>query len=485
MRRALILTALLAMGLFVASSVVMAQEKPAESTAGGTFTLDLLGRSDVASSKFQEYREIPKGVSIPFMNLFATNSTVDFNLIAQHVARSDQRYTGWANFNFVGIGFDYNQTPHNMGNDARVIWNETNQGEWSLSQTLRQAIAASADATPSAGRTYPYYQTLLSPTFADANTVNLSALRQRGAVDFDFSQKLPFNLDFTYMRELKSGYRGQAGGDILGSFSPVVDVPAPLNEITQDYGVRLEYPLKANKLGNVHASFNRNTYDNRAESLRVDNPFRPVDVAYTTATSNPGGGPATALFSTAPDNSANTTKVGVFLKFKKQTRVSADVSMASWNQNAAFLPYGSNTTVFTPSGQNASLTASLQQPSFNGKIDTTTLNFGFVSRPVEGLGIRIRYRTYDLTNKTARYVITGDESGSPDRSWSPADAPNAEAPYGHGTAIPYDTTTKVFSASASYDFKALTVEGNFRTADLSRTYREATSGRDSGGGLAA
>src|SRR5512133_3739992 len=106
MRRALILTALLAMGLLVASSVVMAQEKPAEATAGGTFTLDLLGRSDVASSKFQEYREIPKGVSIPFLNLFAANSTVDFNLIAQNVARSDQRYTGWANFNFVGIGFD-------------------------------------------------------------------------------------------------------------------------------------------------------------------------------------------------------------------------------------------------------------------------------------------------------------------------------------------------------------------------------------------
>jgi hypothetical protein len=208
------------MGLLVAMSPAMAQDKPAESTAGGAFTIDLLGRSDVASSKFTEYREVPKGVSIPFMNLFATNSTVDFNLVAQNVARRDQRYTGWANFDFVGIAFDYNQTPHNMGNDAHVIWNETNQGEWSLSQTLRQAIATTADATPSAGRNYPFYQALLGPTFADANSVDISSLRQRGAVDFDLGQKLPFNLDFTYMRELKSGYRGPAGGDILGSFSP-------------------------------------------------------------------------------------------------------------------------------------------------------------------------------------------------------------------------------------------------------------------------
>jgi hypothetical protein len=485
MRRALILTALLAMGLLVASSFAMAQDKPAQSTSGGTVTLDLLGRSDVASSKFTEYREVPKGVSIPFMNLFATNSTIDFNLTAQNVARTDQRYTGWANFNFVGIGFDYNQTPHNMGNNAQVIWNETGEGVWSLSQTLRSAIGSVADATPSTGRTYPFYQALLSPTFADANSVDLSALRQRGNVDFDFSKKLPFALNFTYMRELKTGYRGQAGGDILGSISPVVDVPGPLNEMTQDYGVRLEYPFKAGKMGNFHASFNRNMYDNRADSLRVDNPFRPVDVAYTTATSNPGGGPATGLFSTAPDNEASTGKFGVFLKFKKQTRLSADVSLASWTQNAAYLPYGSNTAVFTTSGQNASLTSSLQAPSFNGKINTTTVNISFVSRPVQGLGIRVGYRTYDLTNKTSRYVITGDESGTPDRSFAAADAPTAEEPYGHGTAIPYDTTTKLFTASASYDIKALTLEGVFRTADLSRTFREATSGRDSGGGFSA
>jgi hypothetical protein len=484
MKRASIVTALLAMGLLVASPFAAAQDKPAQSTTGGTFTLDLLGRSDVASSKFTEYREIPKGVSIPFMNLFATNSKVDFNLVARDALQKDQRFTGWANFAWVGVGFDYNQTPHNMGNDAHLIWQETAEGVWSMSQTLRQAIATTADATPSAGRVYPFYQTLLAPTFATANSVDLSSLRQRGNVDLDFSNKLPFNLNFTYMRELKSGYRGPGGGDILGSFSPVVDVPEPLNEFTQDFGVRMEYPLRAGKLGNVHASFNRNIYDNQVDSLKVDNPFRPVDVAYTTATSNPGGGPATAMFSTAPDNEASTGRFGVYLKFKKQTRVSADVSLASWTQNAAFLPYGNNSTVLTASGQPANSTSSLQQPSLNGKINATTMNFSFTSRPIDGLGLRVRYRTYDLTNKTSRYVISGDMSGSPDRSWG-AVTPAADAPYGHATANPYDTTTKLFTASASYDIKAFTLEANFRTADLSRTWREATSGRDSGGGFAA
>ncbi len=482
MKRALIVTALLAMGLIVASPFAAAQDKPAQATTGGSITLDLLGRSDVASSKFTEYREVPKGVSIPVFNLFSTSKVVDFNLIGQNVSRTDQRYTGWANFTGVDVAFDYNQIPHNMGNDAHVIWNETGQGVWTLSQTLRQAIAGTVDPTPSAGRTYPFYSSLLAPTFAAANSVDISSLRQRGNVEADFGQKLPFDFKFSYMREVRNGYRGDGGGDILGSVAPVVDVPDPLNDVTQDFGFRAAYPFK---MGDVHASFNRNVYNNQAETYFVDNPFRPVDVAYTTATSNPGGGPAAARFINAPDNEANTGKFGVFLKFKKQTRITGDVSLASWTQNAAFYPYGNNATVLTGTGQPANQTSSLQQPSLNGKINATTVNLSFVSRPVQGLGIRMRYRTYDLTNKTSRYVITGDMSGSPDRSWGAADAATPEEPYGHATANPYDTTTKTFTASATYDFKALTLEGLFRTSDLSRSYREATSGRDTGGGFAA
>jgi len=112
------------------------------------------------------------------------------------------------------------------------------------------------------------------------------------------------------------------------------------------------------------------------------------------------------------------------------------------------------------------------------------MNVSFSSRPVEGLGIRLRYRSYDLTNKTNRWVITGDTSGSPDRSWG-ATTPTADAPYGHPTAIPYDNKTARFDGQLSYDIKDLTLEAAFRTANLERTYREATSGDENGYALSA
>ncbi|MCX6538290.1 MAG: MtrB/PioB family outer membrane beta-barrel protein [Acidobacteria bacterium] len=476
MKRTMIIAAFFAMGLLVANSFAAAQDAP-PTTSGGQVTLGLLGAGDISSSKFQEYREVPKGVSIPFMNLFSKSSTLDFNLVGYNVRQGDQRYMGWANLSWMDVAFDYNQIPHNMGNNAHMIWSETAPGVWSMSPTLRKTLADASELVPSASRTYDFYNALLTPTFNDANLIDLSSLRKRGDAEFDVSKALPFDLKFTYMREVKSGTRGQGGGDILGVVAPVVDVPEPLNDLIQDFGVRAAYNFN-NKMGNVHAAFNRNLYNNRAETLVLDNPFRPADVVYTT-TSVPGG-PGSVRFTTAPDNEASTFTTGVLLKFAHQTRLTGDVAMASWTQNAQFYPYTINSVVLTPAGARADSTSSLQQQSFNGKINTTTLNFGFSSRPVEGLGLRMRYRSYELKNKTNRFVITGDLSPTPDRSWGAADAPSVDAPYGHPTALNYDTKSDRFDASVSYDVKALTLEGAYRYAKLTRTYREAASGKDNG-----
>ena len=70
-------------------------------------------------------------------------------------------------------------------------------------------------------------------------------------------------------------------------------------------------------------------------------------------------------------------------------------------------------------------------------------------------------------------------ASSPDRSWSVV-TPTAADPYGHATANVYDNKTTRFTASASYDIGALTLEGQVRLASLERTSREATKGDDNG-----
>jgi hypothetical protein len=194
------------------------------------------------------------------------------------------------------------------------------------------------------------------------------------------------------------------------------------------------------------------------------------------------GGPAQGRLGTPPDNQAGRESFGFLLKFARQTRVGGDFAFNQWTQDQPYLPYTINSAVFTPGGAATNNTASLQALSLNGKIDTTTVNFSFASRPIEGLGVRMRYRSYDLSNKTTPIVWAGSAAEGPDRAWSSADS---DLPFGYATADPYSNNTKRFDAQVSYDYKALTIEGAFRVGSLSRTYREATSGDQNGWALSA
>ncbi len=79
MKKAMKVTTLLTAVLLAAAPFTMAQDEPANKS-GGQISVGVLGRKDVASSKFTEYREVPKGVSVPFFNLYSIGDKVDFKL---------------------------------------------------------------------------------------------------------------------------------------------------------------------------------------------------------------------------------------------------------------------------------------------------------------------------------------------------------------------------------------------------------------------
>ena len=295
----------------------------------------LAGRDRRRLVEVHEYRDVPEGVSVPCFNLFSTSKGLDFNLFGYNVRQTDQRYNGWFNTSAFDLSFDYNQTPHNMGNGAHTIQAELSQGVWGMSDTLQQSLGTTVNATPTAGRTVTFYDTLLAPTFASAGSVDVSSLRKRGTATLDLGKKLPFDLTFTYMRELKSGYRGEEGGGVYSAVSSVVEMPGPLNETTQDFGVQAAWNFAK---GNIHGWFSRNLYDNDAETLTVDNPFQWYDQPYVSTPAPAVGGGTSARWINAPDNEASTSNLGFLLKFGRQTRIGGRPHAGELDAERAVLP---------------------------------------------------------------------------------------------------------------------------------------------------
>jgi Putative outer membrane beta-barrel porin, MtrB/PioB len=483
MTRTRIITVALAGSLCIAPLPAAAQDPPAAPAStvnwfDGTTSLDLLGRDTIASSKFDEYRVVPKGVSMPVLTLSGSHNGTDFALWGSNLAQRDQRYSGKLVTGLAGLRFDYNQIPHNMGNDGRSIMTELAPGVWGMNATLRQALGDRVNAQlPTANRTYAFFADLYAPTVAAANYVDLVALRQRGNVEVALGRDLPFDLTLSYMRELKSGTRGAGGGSIRGFSDNIVEVPEPLNEMTQDLGVRLGV---AKRWGNAYAGFNHNWYNNRQETLVVDNPLIAFDQAYRAAvgTTPATGGSSRARFIGPPDNSANTFAAGAQFKFARQTRIGADVALGRWLQNAQLYPYTIFSLGVTGSGADASNPASLQFQSLDGKIDTTAATLLFTSRPITGLGLRARLRRNDFDNRTAAIPRIGSFSASPDRLWGNTNL--TTEPLGYITASPYSHKTDRLDTSVSYDLGPVTMEGAFRHVAIDRTYREAETTKEDG-----
>jgi hypothetical protein len=482
MKRITIVTVLLACGLLLAATPIFAQTAPPvtpENWFTGRASLLLLGRDDVDSSKFEEYRIVPKGASMPVFSLMGSHDGTDYALVGQNIRQADERYRGYANLSWLGVNFDYNSIVHNMGYNGRTLFTENAPGVWNMSSTIRQYLGDQVDAVPAASRTYPFYYALLSPTLEAMPYEDITSLRRRGDVAFDLGKKLPFDLQFTYLRETRTGSRAPSNGDVYGVVSTVVDFPETMDEVVQDIGIKWAWN---NKTTNVYARFNRNTFTDNLNALVVDNPFRATDLAYT-STAVPGG-PAQGRFGVPPDNEASRGAFGFLFKMKRQTRVSADLAFNTWTQNEQFLPYTINSTILTGTGAPANVASSLPQQSLDGKINTSMYNLAFSSRPTDNLSVRLRYRSYDLTNKTNRFVIPGGAGASPDRAWANSSV-TADEPYGYATALNYDTSTKRFDLQASYDFKPLMIEGFYRNGKLERTHREAEKGTENTYGVAA
>jgi len=413
---------------------------------------------DTDSSKFEEYRDVPNGVVIPFFQLLGEGKW-RYNLVAENALRSDGRYRLFVETEPVRVKLDYNRIPHRFGNNARTLLEETGPGVLEISDTLQRAHQTALEeqfAANPTGINFAFLSNLVTPSLAAANTIDLALLRERGRAEVDLYPGKPLDVRLTYFQERRTGNR--AAGTSFG-FSNVVETPEPIDYRTEEIGASAEF---TQRWGLVRGAVRYNTFENPINTLTFDNPFRVTDSTDPSAYTGPGsgsiGGAARGRVDLSADNEALTGSLGFQLRLPANSRFTADVSLSRWTQDDRFMPYSTNTAIVTPVV--ATDLNALPARGLDGEINVVSQSYFFSSRPLPNLGITARYRIYDLNNDTARIQFPGYVRF--DAVWEDIAR----------ISVPYAYKINRGDATVSYDFGPLTVEGGYRYLKWDREFRD-------------
>ncbi len=256
--------------------------------------------------------------------------------------------------------------------------------------------------------------------------------------------------------------------------SAAIQVPAPVDDSTQNFGANGEYSgtsLWGQKF-TFKAAYNGSLYTDNISNYTVQNPFCTAPNAAATCALYPAGGFASqspfARLSTWPSNQANGFSETATADLPFQSRYVGTTSYTIMTQNAAFQPMTDNPGAFAspfPSpfmGAPWNSIGALPATSLHGDINTLLSNNVLTTKITPELTQKLTYRYYDFDNQTPRIIfpcwVSVDQTG-------PSVAPTALHPCGAQGAAPGGgsaTENTISSLSISYIKQNAGYELNWR-----------------------
>lgn len=471
---------------------------------GGQYRQDPDGRD----SRFEEYRQVPKGALFEYGRLDwrPSGKPWSLSLTARNVLRLDQSYS--LDVDRPGrfqLKASWAQVPHFYSTGAAFLL-EGSSGDYTLSNSFRQALETAADAGT------PAIATLMSEVLrSSARPIDLRT--QRDVARGELSFRLAEGLDVTVSgrHEKRDGTRALSTGTYIrrqaiagqpgtgtGSFDRErfeprgIEVPEPIDHRATDVGVSATF---SRKRGILSVGWTGSWFSNRVDTLYWNNPFEAVpSLASSTGGLLPQfdqeppaplgnaanrGRYARAALDLWPDNTYNRFYLKGSLKLPAKTRVNATLARGLMKQNDAFLPYTQNEAVVFSDpdrvpgsgdevlGSNAPLPAS----SLDGEIRTTEADVRVSSHPMDPLTLRAGFRWYEYDDGSAELFFPGYASAGDSyiRRGVGQTLDGAKALFNHVGGY----TRSVGSVGAAYRFgKPVTLDAEYLRAERDYDVRQ-------------
>ena len=352
---------------------------------------------DRASSKFNEYRDIPQGFFIRHSEVHLDdllNKTFFVNFQTRDTLENDQTYLlGLGVYRKYRFDLRWDQTPHDFTNTAKSFLLESSPGVFTAPATLRSVLQSQPGN--------------LQAVLDSARPLDMSLRRDTGAGTFAYTPTSNWTLQLQYSREKQVGHR--PFGTTTNSFTNTEELPEPIDYRTHQVMAGTEY---ANKRGGFQAKYSGSIFNNEVSTLVWDIPFRTTDAANASSRGR---------LDLYPHNTANNLSFAGIVKIPHATRFMASIVPGWMRQNDAFLPLTINTAITG--------LPELPATSLHGSRQTLAMNYTLTSKAIRAVPLTLRYRSYDYNNNTpsltfSRLVIT-------DSSVTSASFPRRSLPFGY------------------------------------------------------
>jgi MtrB/PioB family decaheme-associated outer membrane protein len=423
---------LLAGTIMPAAAADMVTKAPAASVAdtwwvyhgdvefGGRFFANDPNKNGLASlgqkslGKYYEYSDIKPGVfGDGWLNGQTKDGLYNFDIWADNVGYNDQRYEAGvskAGEYYFDIGWD--QTPHIYSTNAQTLYSGLGGGALVLPPGLSNKLFGDAGCVRVAGQ-QPAGCASGNPTAAqraaiqrditnNLYTTDIGIRRDTAAVAFRWTPTDAWDINFNYSNMHRWGSQVEGVVFSPGTSGVAAQVPKPVNDTTQNFGVNGEYKGTSpwGKAFTFKLGYSGSIYEEAQDSYTVQNPFCATGSGPGECARNGSPSSPLALMTLWPNNSAHGLNSTFGADLPVNSRYMGTVSYTWMRQNDSFIPTISP-LIFTNAG-NTVLGAppALPASSLNGSINTFLSNNVITTQITPEVKSKLSYRYYDYANDT-------------------------------------------------------------------------------------
>jgi MtrB/PioB family decaheme-associated outer membrane protein len=343
-----------------------------------------LGQNSLA--KFYEYRDLRPG---PFGNFWLAAGSSDglyqIDVGGKNVGYNDERFyldASKAGEHYFSAVWD--QSPHLYSTSAQTFYRGLGTGALTIPFAPVAFIVGASETNLTS-----FYQT------------DLGIKRDTGAAAYRWTPTDAWDLKADYSHLARSGTQIDAivgFGNAGGSGSSAIQVPKPVDDTTQNYGLNGEYAGTSpwGKKFTVKLAYNGSTYTNNLSGgYTIQNP-------YTDASSTSTNTSSIDRMALWPSNQMNAFGGTAGVDLPWMSRYVGTLNYTMMRQNDPFIPMSANPT--------AGAVMTVPASSLNGAINTLLSNNVVTTKITPDLTNKLSYRYYNFDNQTPELLFNSWES---------------------------------------------------------------------------